>query len=268
MEFAAQGTRSSLFVLESGTSNYFADDLEREVEAPCLIWSPTRHAARLSLSAGSRGFVLRIPEKIIGSAMPTGPISSHVRKAVANRIILPNLAPTHVGKTRNQFEQIEAELFDMAPGALSVVNSCISLLLIEIWRASGPTDKEMDALPHQIVDDFLHLVEHHLQSHWTVAKYARRIGVSSDRLNSAVRRAIGTSPHHHIQSRLMEEAKSLLLHSNLHVAEVAYKLGFNDAAYFNRFFQRHAAVAPGRFRQMNSQTAKRGSADSTFAAWP
>lgn len=268
IEFAAQGTRSSLFVLESGTSNYFADDLEREVEAPCLIWAPTRHAARLSLSAGSRGFVLRIPEKIIGSAMPTGPISSHVRKAVATRIILPNLAPTHLGKTRNQFEQIEAELFDMAPGALSVVNSCISLLLIEIWRASGPTDKEMDALPHQIVDDFLHLVEHHLQSHWTVAKYARRIGVSSDRLNSAVRRAIGTSPHHHIQSRLMEEAKSLLLHSNLHVAEVAYKLGFNDAAYFNRFFQRHTAVAPGRFRQMNSHAANRSPADSTFAAWP
>jgi AraC-like DNA-binding protein len=268
LEFAALGARSSLFVLETGASSYFSEDLERKVEAPCLIWSPTQHPARLSLSAGSRGFVLRIPEKIIGSAMPTGPISSHVRKAVANRIILPNLPATHLVKTRNQFEQIEAELFDMAPGALSVVYSCISLLLIEIWRASGPADKEMDALPHQIVDDFLHLVEQHLQSHWTVAEYARRIGVSSDRLNSAVRRAIGTSPHRHIQSRLMEEAKSLLVHSNLYVAEVAYKLGFNDAAYFNRFFQRHSTVAPGRFRQMNAQAYKQSSKDSTFAAWP
>lgn len=240
----------------------------RDVEAPCLIWSPTSHAARLSLSAGSRGFVLRLPAKIIGSAMPTGPISSHVRKAAANRIILPNFPASQLDKTRLHFEQIESELFNMAPGAMSVVYSCISLLLIEIWRASGTTDQKMDRLPHQIVDEFLHLVEQHLQSHWNVAEYARRIGVSSDRLNSAVRRAIETSPNRHIQSRLMEEAKSLLLHSNLHVAEIAYKLGFNDAAYFNRFFQRNAAVAPGRFRQANASAYKRNASEPTFAAWP
>lgn len=257
-----------LFVLESGTGNYISDDLEQTVEAPCLVWSPARNAARLSLDAGTRGFMLRIPEKSIGSAMPVGPISAYVRKAVASKIILHNLPASHLKKIQIQFDQIEGELFDMAPGAFSVVHNCVSLLLIEIWRASGPTHKEMGALPHQIVDDFLHLVELHLQSHWTVIAYAKHIGVSSDRLNSVVRRAVGNSPHGHIQSRLMEEAKSLLLHSNLHVAEVAYKLGFSDAAYFNRFFQRHTDVAPGRFRQINSKVYKDNSKESSFAAWP
>lgn len=268
MEFASLGSRSSLFVLEAGTGTYSSNNVDQIVQAPCLIWSPTKQVARLSLSAGSRGFALRIPEKTIGSAMPTGPISIHVRKVVANRSILANLPAKHMEKLRIQFQQIEGELFDMAPGALSVVNSCLSLLLIEIWRASGPTAKEMDALPHQIVDDFLHLVEQHLLDHWTVADYARRIGVSSDRMNSSVRRAIGTSPHRHIQSRLMEEAKSLLIHSNLHVAEVAYKLGFNDAAYFSRFFQRHSDVTPGRFKKLNSHIVNRRDDTNAFAAWP
>lgn len=268
MAFTAPGGRSSLFVLEAGSGRYISGDVERGVQAPCLIWSPTGHAAQLSLSAGTRGFVLRLPAKNIGSAMPTGPISTHVRKVVANRVILQNLPASHLSKIQIQFNQIEGELFDMAPGAMSVVYSCISLLLIEIWRASGPTHKEAEALPHQMVDDFLHLVEEHLQSHLTVAEYARRIGISSDRLTSAVRREIGTSPNRHIQSRLMEEAKTLLLHTNLHVAEVGYKLGFNDAAYFNRFFQRHSNVPPGQFRQANAQVVKRTPEDSSYAAWP
>jgi AraC family transcriptional activator of pobA len=255
-------------VLVSGKGTYLAGDSEHEVEEPCMIWSPTRHTTRLAVAAGSRGFVLRVPEKIIGGAMPTGTISAHVRKALAGRMILPDLPSSRLAKLENHFEFIEAELQEMGPGAHTVIHHSISLLLIEIWRASSPLHNEVEMLPQQIVDDFLHLVELHLQNHCTVADYAQQIGVSRDKLNTAVRRAIGATPHQHIQSRLMEEAKSLLLHSNLHVAEIAYKLGFSDAAYFNRFFQRHATVAPGRFRQMNLERYRPGRKETSFAAWP
>jgi len=218
--------------------------------------------------AGTRGFVLRAPEQTIGQAMPTGPISAQVRKALSNRLILSRLTAAHIARLRNTFELIEGELFTMAPGALSVIHHCISLLLIEIWRTSGPTHDEISVRPQQIADDFLHLVELHLQSHRTVKEYAQRIGVSRDRLNSAVRRAIGTSPNQHIQLRLMEEAKTLLLHSALSISEIAYKLGYNDAAYFNRFFHRHAGMAPGRFRKSKQKLSGPTSKKPSFAAWP
>ncbi|WP_068116005.1 helix-turn-helix domain-containing protein [Tropicimonas marinistellae] len=266
-EFAAAGARSSLFVLVSGSGRYRSDDLDREVEAPCVIWSPMKHKARLTVAAGTRGFVLRAPERTVGRALPTGPISAHVRRAVENRSIVPDLPSNVLARFQSQFDQIESELYDMAPGALSVVHHCFSLLLIEIWRVTGTAHRKLDALPHQIVDEFLELVEQHLQDHWTVTEYARQLGVSRDKLTTAVQRAIGTSPHRHVQSRLVEEAKTLLLHSNLHVAEVAYALGFSDAAYFNRFFQRHMSVAPGRFRMMSFQARGKTSAES-FAAWP
>lgn len=268
-EFVAQGNRSSIIVLVSGTATYFADEIGHTALAPCLIWSPTRHPARLSVAAGSRGFVLRAPEKTISQAMPTGPISAQVRKTLASRLVLSSLSPEKIAKYQNQFEMIEGELFAMAPGALSVIHHCLSLALIEIWRNAKPSaNYDMALRPQQIADDFLHLVEVHLQSHSTVEEYAQRIGVSRDRLNSAVRRVIGTSPNQHIQVRLMEEAKSLLLHSNLSVGEIAYRLGFSDAAYFNRFFQRHAKLAPGRFRRKNLDLRRSTSNEAPFAAWP
>lgn len=267
-EFASTGARSSLIVLVSGTGSYCSDRLACEVESPCMIWSPQHNRSRLSLAAGARGFVLRVPEKVIGRAMPTGSISAHVRSVVGGPNFLPSLPDLHLDKLQFQFERIESELFDMAPGAFSAVDHCISLLLIEIWRASSPPHPELDTLPQSIVDHFLHLVELHLQDHWAISQYAHQIGVSRDRLNSAVRRAIGISPYGHIQSRLVDEAKSLLLNSNLHVAEIAYKLGFADAAYFNRFFQRHTAVPPGRFRNISSTAHDERQKESSFAAWP
>lgn len=268
VEFTTLDERSTLFVLTSGSGMLIKGDTAQPVSAPCLIWLPSQKRAPLKLSGGTRGFVLRLSDTIVGQSIPGGTISAHVRKAVTSQIMIPELTDATVTKLGALFQQIDSELASMAPGARAVIHHCISLMFIEIWRASSPPNLELDALPHQIVDEFLHLVEVHLQSHWTVQHYAERIGVTRDRLNSAVKRSIGTSPHRHIQARLIEEAKILLLRSNLHVAEIAFKLGFTDAAYFNRFFQRHAEIAPGKFRQLNSAIRRRGPKETAFHAWP
>lgn len=191
-----------------------------------------------------------------------------MRKAVTELHVLSEQPKARLARLRNHIEQIEDELFNRSPGALAIAHHCVSLILIEVWRASSPLNTEQVASPQKNVDDFLHLVELHLQSHWTVRHYAEYLGISRDSLNSAVQRAIGSTPHQHVQSRLMEEAKSLLVHSNLQVAEVAYKLGFSDAAYFNRFFQRHAAIPPGKFRKTHSPADRERLKDDSFAAWP
>ncbi|SFR08708.1 helix-turn-helix domain-containing protein [Poseidonocella sedimentorum] len=267
-EFTALDQRAALFVITAGSGRLASGASTVPLAAPCLVWSPPQKGAPIRLDAGTRGFVLRVSDTVVGQSIPGGTISAHVRKAVSGRIHLPALNAATLAKLENLAEQIDGELFSMAPGARAVVHHCVSLLLIEVWRASSPTGLELDTLPQQIADEFLHLAEVYLQSHWSVSRYAERIGVSRDRLNSAVRRAIGTTPHSHLQARLMEEAKSLLLRSNLHVAEIAFKLGFTDAAYFNRFFQRHAEMAPGKFRQLNSSIRRRGPRETAFHAWP
>ena len=182
--------------------------------------------------------------------------------------MLPELGANEIAKLQNLFDQIETELYEHAPGATAALHHSLSLLLIEIWRASNPPIVELGFMPRKIVDDFLHLVEMHLDSHWTASEYARKIGVSRDRLNTAVHASIGVTPHRHIQSRLIDEAKALLLGSNLQVAEVGFRLGFKDAAYFNRFFQRNLRMSPGRFRKAHANERVDPRTRKSFAAWP
>jgi AraC family transcriptional activator of pobA len=267
-EFATSGGRATFLILESGRGTFISDEVERDIAGPCLIWSPTGWSSRISLAAGTRGFLIRMPERALGRALPTDVISAHVRQVVSRRIFLSDMTSAMMQSCIVLFDKIETELRALAPGSETVLHHCVSLLLIEIWRAVAPPFQATEPQPHRISDSFLNLVELHLQNHWTVAEYARRIGVSRDRLNEAVRRTIGIPPHRHMQRRLMEEAKTLLITSNLQVAEIGYKLGFSDAAYFTRFFRRHESLAPAQFRRTYTPIYRKRTQEVSFAEWP
>ena len=58
----------------------------------------------------------------------------------------------------------------------------------------------------------------------------------------------GSSPAQMLDDRALLEARRLLLYSQLSVTEVAYAVGFEDAAYFSRFFTRHVGQPPRAYR--------------------
>jgi AraC family transcriptional activator of pobA len=60
-----------------------------------------------------------------------------------------------------------------------------------------------------------------------------------------------------LDQRAMLEAQRSLLYSSLSVAEIGYGLGFEDPAYFSRFFARHAGLSPVAFRKGASSTLDR-----------
>lgn len=255
-----RGGRSCLFVLSAGAA--------QSVEAPCLIWTPVGHTTQVAISAGARGFMMRIPESMLGRAIPTDTISGFVRQAIQRPAQASLADPAILRRLNLYFDEIETEMAEAPPGAQMVIQHCLSLMLIQTWRALRPDDDRTVTLPREIVHDFLGLVELHLQAHWTVGKYAGQLGVSKDWLTTAVRRATGHSPNQYVQKRLIEETKTLLLNSDLSVSEIAYRLGFTDTAYFNRFFQRHQKMPPGRFRAAQLKQSALPKLQSAFAAWP
>lgn len=48
----------------------------------------------------------------------------------------------------------------------------------------------------------------------------------------------------------MVEARRLLTDTEMNVAEIGHDLGFDDPAYFNRFFSARADQPPGAWRKL------------------
>jgi AraC family transcriptional activator of pobA len=93
------------------------------------------------------------------------------------------------------------------------------------------------------------LAEAHYREHWPVTRYAAQLGLSAERLNRLVRNETGANAQALLHTRLVREACRRLVHIAAPVSRIAFELGFEDAAYFSRFFRRHVGVAPGEYRR-------------------
>lgn len=83
----------------------------------------------------------------------------------------------------------------------------------------------------------------------SVSVIADQMSVNPNYLNSVIKGFSGKTASSYLQDKMILEAKCYLLHSHLQVAEIAYRLGFENLPYFNRFFKKHTHRTPVEFRK-------------------
>ncbi|CAN5241130.1 AraC family transcriptional regulator [soil metagenome] len=83
------------------------------------------------------------------------------------------------------------------------------------------------------------------------AQYAQTLNISTPYLNECVKNTTGYSVSHHIQERIILEAKRLLYYSKKSVKEIATELGYDDYPYFSRLFTKVAGMTALAFRNKN-----------------
>jgi len=152
---------------------------------------------------------------------------------------------TFLARFRAMQKEIRA-LRDDASHALRAVLYEL-LVLLNRWYT-----KRHGAAPrtplNSIVERFRRLVDRDYARRHRVADYASELGVSPGHLNALCRGALRQSASRVLLQRLTLEAKRLLAHSDLTAAQVGFRLGFEDPAYFARFFRREAGQPPTTFR--------------------
>lgn len=119
-------------------------------------------------------------------------------------------------------------------------SAAVHELLVALRRARADTDADGDPVLQALARDaFLPL---------SVAEHAARHGMTPAELRTAVRRGAGCSPKDYLLGIRLGRAKELLVGTELPVAAVARRVGYDDPAYFSRLFTRRVGIAPIRFR--------------------
>lgn len=102
---------------------------------------------------------------------------------------------------------------------------------------------------------FQQLVDERFTQWHQVADYVSQLGYTEKSLARAVTAAMGMPAKTFIAARINLEAKRLLAHTDLHVATIAEKLGFEEATNFSKFFKREAGCTPAEFRRQQRAPA-------------
>lgn len=131
----------------------------------------------------------------------------------------------------------------------------ISSLLLRI-AGDPPTGSAVPTEQDEVYRWFKEEIEKRFTTERSVIGYAHRLGYSTRTLNRAARLHTGSSAKGLIDRRVVLEAKRLLAHETVPVAEVAERLGFEDPANFSKYFTQRAGRTPAEFRRTARSTAR------------
>lgn len=113
-------------------------------------------------------------------------------------------------------------------------------------------DKESSIRPQdrkqEIYQDYCQLVLKHYQEWHHVSDYADAMRITLPHLCSTVRQVSDRTAGDIITDAILTDAKAQLKITSLQIKEIAMSLGFDNVAFFNRFFKAHTGVTPKTYR--------------------
>jgi AraC-like DNA-binding protein len=162
------------------------------------------------------------------------------------------LDPESVTYIQQLLAQFEAEFTTDETLKGEMLRTLLVRLIIFITRLAKkqyfhqaiPLDTNFD-----LVRKYNLLVELHYRSHHQVAFYADKLNKSPKTLSNIFKLYSNKTPVQVIHERLAQEAKRLFFYSDQSVKEIAYDLGFTDAAHFSHFFKKMTGQSPSELRK-------------------
>ncbi|MFZ5653960.1 MAG: GlxA family transcriptional regulator [Pseudomonadota bacterium] len=91
-------------------------------------------------------------------------------------------------------------------------------------------------------------MQDHFDKPVSMAELAARFGLSLRTFNRRFRDAVGESPLEYLQELRLDTARQLLQSTNLSIAEIAQRCGYQDTAWFAQLFRRCYDVTPRAYR--------------------
>lgn len=235
-----------IILIAEGGGSMQAEDRRFCFEAPALLLVPAGVVHGFSWVSESRGQVLTIADSYLRHLTDRdADLGALFPRALAFGIEAADSAAieTMVG-------QLGMELGWAGPGHRAAVEASLLHVMVRALRCAHLDEAMKDGGGRQaaLVARLRERIEQRFRLREPVEVHARALGVSATALRLACTRAGSGAPAAMLDQRALLEARRLLLYSNLSVSEIAYSVGFEDPAYFSRFFARHVGQPPRAYR--------------------
>lgn len=235
-----------------GGGETFIDDKKWVLRPPCLIVAPARSVHGFHFSPDIDGPVITAAQRPLESlaSIAAPELLPHIRTPTVLNV---DPAGRHAEALMPLFEAIEREAFTHAQGQVAAGMSLVVALFVQIARISQSaqsTDTQTRSRKAGQIERFRALLDERCRQRVPVESYAQRMGVTAGQLTRLCREVLGMSALDAINARVMHEAQRELVYSSLSIKQVAAEIGFEDEAYFGRFFKKHTGLRPTEFRDM------------------
>ena len=143
------------------------------------------------------------------------------------------------------FQQLEKEYRGNSIFSQKLVQCYLEAILQTTIRKLVQNGSESAA---DSIDQVRAYINEHFTQPLTVEFLAKLCHVSPSYLHRIFRRQLGMSPIQYIRDLRIKEAEYLLNSSDMTVAVIAERCGFEDPRYFSRIFRKRTGLSPSLYR--------------------
>ncbi|MCR5890029.1 helix-turn-helix transcriptional regulator [Hymenobacter sp. J193] len=169
----------------------------------------------------------------------------------ATRHVLP-LGPAEAASITASLRLLQQKFEAPHPYRNQVIKSLINSLLYEVvglYDQQHAARQASQTRSQLLTAEFKHLVNAHSTTKRNVQFYADQLCITPKHLTDTLKQTTGKTAGEWIEEAVMLEAKALLQHGQLSVAQVADLLHFPDQSAFSRFFRNSLGLSPTAYKQ-------------------
>ena len=250
-----EGLFQVLYLTAGGAGTALIDGTTWRLAPPCLIVVPARAVHGFSFDPGTDGPVITAAQKPLETlaSVAAPELLAHIRQPV---VLSLEAGSRHAQALLPLFDAIEREVQMQGSDGLGAGMPLLLALFVQIARvaalasSSATAPRSRKALQ---IERFRELVDSGFRQRQPVSWYAQALGITPGQLTRLSHELLGLSAQAVVNARVVHEAQRELIYSSLSVKQIAAVLGFEDEAYFGRFFKKHTGHRPTEFRVLGHQ---------------
>ena len=241
-----------VFFLADGQGEYSIDFNEFSIDGAGLFFLSPGQILKVQSEAVRSGYLISFNREFYC-------VETHGKEIACNGVLFNNVhRSTYLQLADGQeiifqrlVDQMIQELGRTAKAHQEMLEAYLRMMLIEALRIHD--EQKAVVLPQQedsspLASDFIALVEKHFRTDHAVSAYADRLFVSPKSLTKRLKAHGYKTPTEIIRDRIVLEAKRELRYTQKTVKEIAFELGFDDPAYFTRYFKKASQLSPQGYR--------------------
>lgn len=244
----------SIFWIEQGEAIHATEFVEYSLKPDTILFVPPGLKHRMYLDNSVGGIYILFNEEFIRYNR-----NNYIPLRECRLFNNPDFKSliTVTADEKAEFNDITGLIFEELrspdPYSEDIVLNLLSFFLLKSRRIferqnREPKDPGPDATPDVTIIRFKQLIEENYTSLKTVSPYAEMLNINPSCLNELSKRTTGITAGELIRNRVIDETKRLLYSTTLSGKEIAFQLGFDDPAYFSRFFRKYTGATLKEFR--------------------
>ncbi len=251
----------SFVFVKDADGRYTTDDLAFETTPGTIYFTNPGHYKSFEWRRINEVFLVTLSESFLKENVHPE-VFEEFPFLLAETVPPRTLNDTAFAEFEHLYQQIHKESMARSPYKNRIIGNLFVVVLLKIkeyfWADYNPIYEGNRS--SQIVKNFKNTLEKHYRELaggttnilFQVQDYARLQNLHPNYLNNVIKSKTGRSVSTWISDKTIAEAKSLLKNSAVSVKEIAFQLGFSEAAHFSNYFKKYTQQTPVAFRKENT----------------